>query len=85
MLTEQSLRSHSLRVQNVHQRDSILRQTSREDDYLEVLAHLNNELLAVWAHLDVYVARSTLDVDWKNNVSLIRWLERRVHKCLIHV
>ena len=85
MLAEQSLGSYSLRVKDVHQRYRILRKTRCEYYHFKVLAHLNNELLAVWSDLDVNVARTAFDIDWKHDICLVSRLERGVNQCLINV
>ena len=79
MLSEQPLRGDTLRVEHVHQRDGIFAKTGGENYDFVVLAHFNDELTALWPHLNVDIAGSTFYVDWKNDVRLISWSKSRMH------
>lgn len=76
MLTEESLGSDVLLIQNVHQRDCVLGKGSCENDNFEVLADLIDELTAVGSHLHIDVVHATLNVYWKNNICLVGLVER---------
>ena len=63
MLAEEALGSYFFRIKDVHQWDCILGETSREDDDLEVFAYFNDELAATRSHLDIDIARATLNIN----------------------
>ena len=85
MLSEEPLRCDTLRIKDVHERDSILRQTGREDDHFEVLAHLFDELLAARSHQHVDFALSPLDVDGEHYISVLCRRERTVDQRFVDV
>ena len=63
MFAEQPLRGNPFRVQDVHQRDSILGETGSEDYHFKVLAHFFDELATARSYLDVDLASAALDID----------------------
>ena len=63
MLAEEALGSYSFRIKDVHQWDCILGETSCEDDDLEVFAYFNDKLAATRSHLDIDIARATLNIN----------------------
>jgi len=85
VFAEETLRRHSFRVEDVHERNCVFRQRRCEDDHFEVLADLFDELAAVGAYVHKDVGCPTLDVDWQNNVSDLSRRERRVNQGLVYV
>ena len=85
MLTEQPLRSDTLRVQDVHEGYGILAEAGREYHYLVVFAHLDNKLAAAGPDLHVNVAGAALYVNWQDDVRLISRGEGGVNKRFVNV
>jgi len=85
MFTEQPLGCDSARVQDVHQGDSILGETRSEDDYFVILAHLLDEFATARSHLDVDLASTPLNIDWKDDVRLFSRRERGMDQGIVNV
>lgn len=85
MVPEKSLGSHTLRVQDIHEWNSIFWKTCCEDDNFEILSNFDNKLAAVRPHLDIDVACASFDVYWEHDIGLISWREWRMHERLIHI
>lgn len=75
MLSEQSLRGYILLVENIHQRDSILGETGRENDDLKVLANLVDEFAAVRPDIYENVVDAAFDIDRELDISLVCFVE----------
>jgi len=75
VLSEESLRSDVLLIQNVHQRDCVFRKGSSKNYNFKVLAHLVYEFTAVGPDLHVDVVHSTLYIDWQHDVCLVGFVE----------
>ena len=71
MLSEKSLGSDFVLVQNVHERDGVLGQRSCEDYDFEVFRNLFDERDTAWSNKHVDVADATFNVDREDNVCLV--------------
>ena len=85
MLSEKSLWRHSLRIQDIHQRYCILRQTGSKDDDFKVFANFDQKLLAVRPNKHKNGELATLNLNWQLYVSLISPIEGRMDQSLIHI
>ena len=85
MISEQSLRCYTLRIQNIHQRDGILRKTCSEYNDFKILANFDDEFATIRPDLHVDVASATFDIDWQHNICLVCRRERRMDKGLIDI
>lgn len=83
VLAEEQIGAHFARIQILHQRLRILRETRCEDDKLVNLVHLLEELGYIRSHKDINSANLTINFDWEHNIGIFNRLERGVDKGLI--
>jgi hypothetical protein len=75
----------ALRVYLVENGLSIFRNTGREHDYLVEFAHIEDEILRIWPHVDVDRLYEAIDINWLLDISILDLLEAGVDQSLIQV
>jgi len=85
VFTEELVGAEVVRVELHHQWLGVLRETGREHNQLKVLLHALEELRDEGANQNVNCADLTFNFDWQGDVSVVDWLERRMHKSLVQI
>ena len=85
MLTEKLIGAYLVRVDDIDQGVSVLRETCSEDNNLPVLVHPLQEFLDTRPNENKYVAYVALNLHRQDDVGVFNGLKGRVHKSLIEI